>query len=121
MESSLVQRVPDPALREGGCPGFVISLPMSTRPSSLAELFESEEGPLLHYALGLVGRRSVAEELVQEAFLRLHPVWAEVENPRAWLYRSLHNLALNHRRDHRREIAPPEGTEPMHEAELAPA
>jgi RNA polymerase sigma-70 factor (ECF subfamily) len=94
---------------------------MSTRPSSLAQLFESEEGPLLHYALGLVGRRSVAEELVQEAFLRLHPVWAEVENPRAWLYRSLHNLALNHRRDHRREVPPIEGAEPEHEAELAPA
>ena len=121
MAFSLVQRRPDPALPEGAGPGFVIPLPMSTRPSSLAQLFESEEGPLLHYALGLVGRRSVAEELVQEAFLRLHPVWAEVENPRAWLYRSLHNLALNHRRDHRREVPPIEGAEPEHEAELAPA
>ena len=27
----------------------------------------------------------------------------QVENPRAWLYRSLRNLALNHLRDHRRE------------------
>jgi RNA polymerase sigma-70 factor (ECF subfamily) len=45
----------------------------------------------------------VAEELVQETFLRLHQVWDEVENPRAWLYRSLRNLALNHLRDRPKE------------------
>lgn len=72
---------------------------------SLAALFAAEEGGLLRFALGLVGRRSVAEELVQETFLRLHPIWAEVENPRAWLYRSLRNLALNHLRDRRPETA----------------
>ncbi len=75
----------------------------AARPDTLAALFEAEEGALLHFALGLVGRRSVAEDLVQDAFLRLHPIWAEVENPRAWLYRCLRNLALNHLRDHRRE------------------
>ena len=37
--------------------------------------------------------------------MRLHQVWGEVENPRGWLYRSLRNLALNHRRDHRPEAA----------------
>ena len=70
---------------------------------SLAELFEAEEGSLLGFAIGLVIRRSVAEELVQEAFLRLHRMTEEVENPRAWLYRCVRNLALNHLRDHRRE------------------
>jgi RNA polymerase sigma-70 factor (ECF subfamily) len=57
----------------------------------------------LRFAIGLTKRRTVAEELVQEAFLRLHQVWDEVENPRGWLYRSLRNLALNHLRDHSRE------------------
>lgn len=74
----------------------------AARPT-LAELFMAEESGLLRFALGLVGRRSVAEELVQETFLRLQPLWSEVENPRAWLYRSLRNLALNHLRDHRPE------------------
>ena len=78
-------------------------LPDRREPPTLAALFQAEEGPLLNFALGLVGRRSVAEDLVQEAFLRLHQVWGEVENPRAWLYRSLRNLSLNHLRDHRRE------------------
>lgn len=66
---------------------------------SLGAVFQAEESGLLRYGIGLVGRRSVAEELVQEAFLRLHRVWGEVDNPRAWLYRSLRNLALNHLRD----------------------
>jgi RNA polymerase sigma-70 factor (ECF subfamily) len=68
---------------------------------TIAALFESEESALLRYAIGLVRRPSVAEDLVQETFLRLHPIWREVENPRGWVYRTLRNLALNHLRDHR--------------------
>lgn len=67
---------------------------------TLTALFESEESGLLRFAIGLVRNRSIAEELVQETFLRLHQVRDEVENPRGWLYRSLRNLALNHLRDH---------------------
>jgi RNA polymerase sigma factor (sigma-70 family) len=119
MEATAVHRPRVPALLEGPSAACVVSaFPMITPRSSLRELFETEEGPLLHFALGLVGRRAVAEELVQEAFLRLHPVWAEVENPRAWLYRSLRNLALNHLRDHRRETPLDPGAEGAHEAEL---
>jgi RNA polymerase sigma-70 factor (ECF subfamily) len=83
-----------------------VVLPMAPEnpgPPSLIALFESEEGPLLAFAMGLVRRRSVAEELVQDAFLKLHEVWGQIENPRGWLYRSVRNLALNHLRDHRRE------------------
>jgi len=81
-----------------------IPVRMHSEPTKLAALFETEESALLGFAIGLVGRRSVAEELVQEAFLRLHELWGEVENPRAWLYRSVRNLALNHLRDHRLEM-----------------
>jgi RNA polymerase sigma factor (sigma-70 family) len=72
-------------------------------PQSIVALFESEESALLYYAMGIVRRRIVAEELVQEAFLRLHKVWGQVDNPRGWLYRSIRNLALNHLRDTRQE------------------
>ncbi len=81
---------------------------MKTERPSLAELFRSEESGLLRFAIGLVGRRSVAEELVQEIFLRLHRVWGEVGNPRAWLYRGVRNLALNHLRDRSRDVPLPE-------------
>ena len=72
---------------------------------TLRQVFEAEEGPLLRFAFGIVGRREVAEDLVQDAFLKLHTHWQEVENPRAWLFRAVRNLALNHLRDHRRETA----------------
>jgi len=54
----------------------------------------------------------VAEDLVQETFLRLHQIWDQVENPRGWLYRSLRNLAINHLRDHSRETELDESTRP---------
>ncbi len=109
MEPLAFPRVPaQPA--EAGKTVVPIALTMNspTPTPTLAALFEAEESALLRFALGLVGRRVVAEELVQEAFLRLHQVWDQVENPRAWLYQSLRNLAINHLRDHRRE-APLEG------------
>jgi len=84
-------------------PAVAPALPLHVAKGTLAALFESEESAVLSFAIGLVGRRSVAEELVQEAFLRLHQLWDQVENPRAWLYRSIRNLALNHLRDHARE------------------
>jgi RNA polymerase sigma-70 factor (ECF subfamily) len=66
---------------------------------SIEELFEALESPLLGYALRLVGDRTAAEDLVQEAFMKLHAQFDEVREPQRWLYRTVHNLALNHRRD----------------------
>jgi RNA polymerase sigma-70 factor (ECF subfamily) len=70
---------------------------------SLHELFAAEESPLLRYAHGLTGDREAAEDLVQEAFLRLHQHWAEVRQPRPWLYRCVRNLAMNHLRKRNHE------------------
>jgi RNA polymerase sigma factor (sigma-70 family) len=122
MDSPAFQRLAAPASAEAA-PAASCGAgtgPAHSGSTSLAALFEAEEGPLLQFAFGLVGRRTVAEELVQEAFLRLHPLWDEVENPRAWLYRSLRNLALNHLRDRRRETGLEDlREEPVHEAEAA--
>jgi RNA polymerase sigma-70 factor (ECF subfamily) len=73
------------------------------KPDTLQQVFAAEESPLLRYAYGLVGQRETAEDLVQDVFLRLHTHWDEVSNPRAWLFRAVHNLALNHLRDRQRE------------------
>ncbi|HUF61549.1 MAG TPA: RNA polymerase sigma factor [Verrucomicrobiales bacterium] len=71
--------------------------------ASLRDVFEAEESGLVRFAFGLVGRREVAEELVQEGFFRLHQHWREVENPRAWIYRAVRNLAISHLRTRSRE------------------
>jgi RNA polymerase sigma-70 factor (ECF subfamily) len=66
---------------------------------TIEELFAALESPLLAYALRLSGERSAAEDLVQESFMKLHAQFTEVREPRRWLYRTVHNLALNRRRD----------------------
>src|ERR1700730_13522993 len=66
---------------------------------TIEELFSALESPLLSYALRLVGQLSAAEDMVQEAFMKLHAQFDQVREPRRWLYRTVHNLALNHRRD----------------------
>jgi len=65
---------------------------------TLEGLFADLESPLLGYALRLAGEREVAEDIVQEAFMKLQGQFNEVREPRRWLYRTVHNLALNHRR-----------------------
>jgi len=71
---------------------------------TLRALFDTEETPLLRFAFSLIGRRAVAEEIVQEVFLQLHAHWDDVDSPRAWLFRSVRNRAYNHIRDNQREI-----------------
>jgi len=65
---------------------------------TIEALFAALESPLLNYALRLSGDLGAAEDLVQEAFMRLHAQFDQVREPRRWLYRTVHNLALNHRR-----------------------
>jgi RNA polymerase sigma-70 factor (ECF subfamily) len=72
--------------------------PTRARPETIEELFAALESPLLSYAFRLAGQSGVAEDIVQEAFMRLHAHFDEVREPRRWLYRTVHNLALNQRR-----------------------
>jgi RNA polymerase sigma-70 factor (ECF subfamily) len=65
---------------------------------TIEELFAALESPLLGYALRLTGEIAAAEDLVQEAFMNLQAQFQSVRQPRRWLYRTVHNLALNHRR-----------------------
>lgn len=81
----------------------VRNIPTGTVKPSIEQLFNAEESPLLRYAYGMVARREVAEEIVQDAFLKLHQHWGAIDSPRAWLYRATRNLCLNHLRKHQRE------------------
>ena len=91
-----------PRADAGSHPVFPFRNTMEDKPT-LRQVFETEETPLLRFAFGLVGQREIAEDLVQDAFLKLHAHWDDVANPRAWLFKSIRNLALNHLRDHKRE------------------
>jgi RNA polymerase sigma-70 factor (ECF subfamily) len=69
---------------------------------TIEELFAALESPLLSYALRLTGALCSAEDLVQEAFMSLQAQFSEVRDPRRWLYRTVHNLALNQCRQSRK-------------------
>ncbi len=81
-------------------------------PETIEQLFAALESPLLGYALRLAGERALAEDIVQEAFMRLHAQFDEVREPRRWLYRTVHNLALNQRRQASKIVALNPSTDP---------
>ncbi|HYW32955.1 MAG TPA: RNA polymerase sigma-70 factor [Gemmatimonas sp.] len=76
-------------------------------------LFDALYGPLLAFARSLLADAGNAEDLVQEAFVRLWDRREHIEpgTPlHAYLYRTVRNLAFNLRRDHanrRRLLADP--------------
>jgi len=88
---------------------------------TIEELFAALESPLLAYALRLTGERSTAEDMVQEAFMKLHAQFEEVREPKRWLYRTVHNLALNQLREANKIVAlePGNGAEEPASAENA--
>ena len=80
----------------------------AARPESIEELFAALESPLLAYALRLLGAREPAEDVVQEAFMKLHAQFGEVREPRRWLFRAVHNMAMNQRRAGAKVVAMPQ-------------
>src|SRR3954452_20794538 len=67
-------------------------------------LYASERMPLTRLAHLLTGSNQVGEEIVQEAFIRLHARWDNVYNPRGFLRTVVSNLAKNHGRRIRLEL-----------------
>ncbi len=66
--------------------------------ATIEEVFAALESPLLAYARRLVGDFAVAEDIVQDAFMKLHSQFQQVRTPQPWLYRTVHNLAVDHQR-----------------------
>jgi RNA polymerase sigma-70 factor (ECF subfamily) len=63
------------------------------------------EGPLLGYAGRLLRSHDAAQDVVQDAFIRYlkyRQTKGEIATPKAWLYRVVHNLALDYIRKTRR-------------------
>jgi RNA polymerase sigma-70 factor (ECF subfamily) len=74
------------------------TVPRTPEFGSIEEAFLSLEAPLLAYALRLLREAAMAQDTVQEAFVRLHAEFESVREPRRWLYRTVHNLAINQQR-----------------------
>ena len=66
--------------------------------ATIEQVFAALESPLLAYARRLLGDFALAEDIVQEAFMKLHTQFQKVLTPQPWLYRTVHNLAVDHQR-----------------------
>jgi RNA polymerase sigma-70 factor (ECF subfamily) len=75
-------------------------------PSDTASLFAQHRGSLIAYAARIVGSRVQAEDVVQEAWLKLRLAEEQrtVLEPVAYLYRLVRNLAIDTRRKLSREV-----------------
>lgn len=62
------------------------------RRSVFEQIYEEQFDGIYRYALAQMGNPASAEELTQEAFLRLFENGARVRNPKAWLFRVANNL-----------------------------
>lgn len=73
----------------------------SDDPRAFSELFEAMHPVLLRYAWSILKRKEAAQDIVQDAFLKLWQIRATVDPKRslnALLYTMVRNLALNHKR-----------------------
>lgn len=71
--------------------------------AALRALYDREAGRMIAVALRILRRRDLAEDVVQDAFVR---IWRQaglyngaLGSPRAWMYTIVRNLALNRLRD----------------------
>lgn len=68
---------------------------------------ETHRAELTAYAVRLLGRREDAQDCVQSAFVKYLKLPEPPDHARAWLYRVVHNLAVDLTRE--RRPAPPAG------------
>lgn len=89
---------------------------------ALRRIFELEAGRLIAVAKRIVRRRELAEEVVQDAFIRIwthaHQYSSDRGSARGWIYAIVRNRALNMIRDGRREQTVDE-IEALRESDLA--
>lgn len=77
------------------------------RPSSIDELFMAYADGLFGFALSITGRKTDAEDAVQNVFLRLvrnSQSLKDIQNLKAYLYRAVRNESINLKKRVNREI-----------------
>jgi RNA polymerase sigma factor (sigma-70 family) len=98
-----------------------------TEPTAHLHLFLGVRRELVSYAAKITGDHTQAEDVVQEAWIRFIPNQAAstptIEQPVAYLYRIVRNLALDLKRNRLRqqahEAAPPNWLLPAHSSDPA--
>ena len=83
------------------------------------EFYRAQYEPMLRLAYLLTQSHAVAEDLVQDSFIRIHPRWGTLDAPVAYLRRTVANACYSFHRRRKREAAlpveVPTGREPEHD------
>lgn len=89
-----------------------------TRAPGFEDIYRESRHDMVRLAHVIVGSNAVAEEVVHDAFMKLHDRWSTVDNPHAYLWTSVVNgarkvlrrraLELRHREDAPHVLLPPE-------------
>jgi RNA polymerase sigma-70 factor (ECF subfamily) len=94
---------------------FPLNLPLplpliATDSCEATDLYRELHKPLLRYLVGLGLSREEAQDVAQDAFLRLHKHLAgngSQENIRGWLFRVAHNRARNYQQSYAQRLGEP--------------
>lgn len=68
------------------------------RRAEIVALYDTERAPMVRLAYLLTGSVSIAEDVVQDAFIRLYEGPGEIRRPGAYLRRTVINLCHSHHR-----------------------
>ena len=92
----------------GSASGELIALDRQRRLMALIEgYFEEFRRPVYVYVFSMCRCPGRAEEITQDAFLRLHVAMGrgeQISSVRSWVFRVAHNLAINEGKKHRFEV-----------------
>ena len=74
------------------------SEPLETFAPSFVELYRETYAPMVRLAVLLTGSELLAEDLVHDAFVRVHARWARVDSPTSYLRAAVVNACRSARR-----------------------
>ncbi|MCI0422466.1 MAG: RNA polymerase sigma factor [Acidobacteria bacterium] len=92
--------------RRAGPERLALTQEIVTLDQKVSQLFEHLREPVYRYLTAVFGNPAEAEEVTQEAFLRLYSALQggqRIENVRAWVFRVAHNLAINQWKSQKRQ------------------
>jgi RNA polymerase sigma-70 factor (ECF subfamily) len=77
--------------------------------ANMEDIMNQYQGALLRYAARVLNNEEAAQDVVQEAFIRLHGNWDKVRRRgvpvKGWLFRTAHNAAVDYiRKESRRRL-----------------
>jgi len=76
----------------------IVPIVATVAPGTLAELYRERYVAMVRLAFLMVGSTTIAEELVQDAFARMHRHWEHTEHPKAYLRMAVVNACRSHLR-----------------------